>query len=145
MNKIIINDFFFVPVPKQARVLAEDLVCLLMLSHVQLFVTLWTVACQAPLSMGFFRQEYWNGWPLPLDGEGLFNSPLHSLWSSTSSITLQSLNPCLLNWTCLSPHRAYWYINSEGLNQRRFFFDLFPTANDHFCDHIHCLFWCLYL
>ena len=30
-------------------------------SHVQLFVTLWTVACQAPLSMGFSRQEYWSG------------------------------------------------------------------------------------
>ena len=29
-------------------------------SHVQLFATLWTVACQAPLSMGFFRQEYWS-------------------------------------------------------------------------------------
>ena len=32
-----------------------------MLSHVQLFATFWTVACQAPLSMGFFRQEYWSG------------------------------------------------------------------------------------
>ena len=31
------------------------------LSHVLLFVTLWTVAYQAPLSMGFSRQEYWNG------------------------------------------------------------------------------------
>ena len=31
------------------------------LSHVQLFATLWTVACQAPLSMGFSRQEYWIG------------------------------------------------------------------------------------
>ena len=31
------------------------------LSHVQLFVTLWTVAHQAPLSMGFSRQEYWSG------------------------------------------------------------------------------------
>ena len=31
------------------------------LSHVQLFATLWTVACQAPLSMGFPRQEYWSG------------------------------------------------------------------------------------
>ena len=31
-----------------------------MLSHVQLFVTPRTVACQAPLSMGFFRTEYWN-------------------------------------------------------------------------------------
>ena len=27
--------------------------------------TPWTVACQAPLSMGFFRQEYWNGLPFP--------------------------------------------------------------------------------
>ena len=31
------------------------------LSHLWLFATLWTVALQAPLSMGFFRQEYWNG------------------------------------------------------------------------------------
>ena len=34
-------------------------------SHVQLFVTLWTAAYQAPLSMGFSRQEYWSGVPLP--------------------------------------------------------------------------------
>ena len=30
----------------------------LSLSHVRLFVTLWTIACQTPLSMGFSRQEY---------------------------------------------------------------------------------------
>ena len=30
-------------------------------SHVRLCVTLWTVACQAPLSMGFSRQEHWSG------------------------------------------------------------------------------------
>ena len=30
-----------------------------------LFVTLWTIACQDPLSMGFSRQEYWSGLPLP--------------------------------------------------------------------------------
>ena len=30
------------------------------LSHIQLFVTLWTIACWAPLSMGFSRQEYWS-------------------------------------------------------------------------------------
>ena len=35
------------------------------LSHVQLFVTPWTAAYQAPPSMGFSRQEYWSGWPLP--------------------------------------------------------------------------------
>ena len=33
------------------------------------FSTLWTVALQAPLSMGFFRQEYWNGLPCPPPGD----------------------------------------------------------------------------
>ena len=43
-----------------------------MLSHfsrIRLFVTLWTVACQAPLSMGFSRQEYWSGLPFPSPGD----------------------------------------------------------------------------
>ena len=35
------------------------------LSCVQLLVTPWTAAYQAPLSMGFSRQEYWSGLPLP--------------------------------------------------------------------------------
>ena len=30
-------------------------------SHVELFATLWTIACQDSLSMGFSRQEYWSG------------------------------------------------------------------------------------
>ena len=34
-------------------------------SHVLLFVTLWTVARQAPLSMEFSREEYWSGLPFP--------------------------------------------------------------------------------
>ena len=34
------------------------------LSHVRLFTTPWTSAYQAPLSMGFSRQEYWSGVPL---------------------------------------------------------------------------------
>ena len=38
-------------------------------SHVQLFVTPWTVACQTPLSMGFCRQEYWSGLPFPFPGD----------------------------------------------------------------------------
>ena len=40
-----------------------------MLSHVQLFVTPWTVAHQAPLSTGFFRQEYSSGLPFPPPGD----------------------------------------------------------------------------
>ena len=35
------------------------------LSHVQLFVTPWTVAHHAPLSVEFSRQEYWSGLPFP--------------------------------------------------------------------------------
>ena len=35
------------------------------LSHVQLFVSPWTVAYQAPLSMGFARPEYWSGLSFP--------------------------------------------------------------------------------
>ena len=38
-------------------------------SHVQLFVTQWTIACQTPLSMGFSRQEYWSGLPFPPPGD----------------------------------------------------------------------------
>ena len=38
-------------------------------SHVQLLATTWTAAHQAPPSMGFSRQEYWSGVPLP--------SPVH--------------------------------------------------------------------
>ena len=38
------------------------------LSHVRLFATPWTAAHQAPPSMGFSRQEYWSGVPLPSPG-----------------------------------------------------------------------------
>ena len=39
------------------------------LSRVRLFATLWTVALQAPLCMGFSRQEYWSGLPCPPPGD----------------------------------------------------------------------------
>ena len=51
-----------------------------MLSHfscVQLFATLWTVALQAPLSLGFSRQEYWSGLPGP--PPGIFLIPVSNL------------------------------------------------------------------
>ena len=40
-----------------------------LLSRVQLLATPWTVAHQAPLSMGFSRQEYWSGLPFPSPGD----------------------------------------------------------------------------
>ena len=57
-----------------------------MLSHfsdVWFFSTLWTVACQPPVSMGFSRQEYWSGLPCPPPGDlpdlGIKPTPLMSL------------------------------------------------------------------
>ena len=45
------------------------MVCVHMLSSVQLFATLWTEGRQAPLSMGLSRQEYWSGLPFPPPGD----------------------------------------------------------------------------
>ena len=39
------------------------------LSNAPLFATLWTIACQAPLSIGLSRQEYWRTLPFPLPGD----------------------------------------------------------------------------
>ena len=69
-----------------------------MLSHfscVPLFVNLWTVACQAPLSMGFSSQEYWSGLPCPSPGDlpylGIepvsLTSPVLASWFFTISAT----------------------------------------------------------
>ena len=68
-------------------------VCLL-LSCVQLFVNLWTVAHQALLSMEFSSQEYWSGLPFPSPGD--LPDPGIKPWSSA----LQA--DCLLSepsWT----------------------------------------------
>ena len=61
-----------------------------MFSHVQLFATPWTVACQAPLSLGFPRQKYWSRLPFPppghqflLDFSTGFPSPQTSLVAQT--------------------------------------------------------------
>ena len=61
-----------------------------MLSRVRLFLTPWTVARQAPLSMGFFRQEYWSGLPCPPPGDlpnpGVDPSLLHLLHLQVGSL-----------------------------------------------------------
>ena len=44
------------------------IVVVLSQSHVPLFEIPWTVACQAPLCMGFPRQEYWSGLLFPSRG-----------------------------------------------------------------------------
>ena len=47
-----------------ARIRSQNVyvcVCVCVFNHVLLFASLWTVAHQDPLSMGFSRQEYWSG------------------------------------------------------------------------------------
>ena len=62
-------------------------------SHVQLFVTLWTVAQQAPVSMGFSRQECWDGLPFPPLGH-LYNPEIEpvSLISPALAATLFTIS-----------------------------------------------------
>ena len=56
---------FLYALVRWASFIDHSMLNVLSLSCVQLFATLWTVACQAPLSMGFPRQEYWRGLPFP--------------------------------------------------------------------------------
>ena len=66
-----------------------------MLCRVQLFGTSWTVAHQAPLSMGFSRQEYWSGLPCPPPGDipdlEIEPAPLVSPTLQADSLLLESL------------------------------------------------------
>ena len=65
-RKKIINIYQVLTLEKHACMLS-------FFCHVQVFVTLWTVAHQAPLSMGFSRQEYCNG--LPYSPPGFLSNP----------------------------------------------------------------------
>ena len=72
-----------------------------LLSHVRLLATPWTIAYQAPLSMGYSRQEYWSGVPLPslkwfidLQNSPLVGTLVHGdltkimLWGSKTFVTV---------------------------------------------------------
>ena len=58
--------FSTISTTREARLPA---VCVQLRSRVRLFVTPWTVACQAPLSVGFSRQEQWSGLPFLIPGD----------------------------------------------------------------------------
>ena len=75
-------------------------------SHVRLLVTPWTAAYQAPPSMGFSRQEYWSGVPLP---SPLLLSLLH--WQ-TGSLPLAPPGKPL---TSLSPYCVLMYEKSKAI------------------------------
>ena len=82
-------------------------------SRVRLFATLWTVAHQAPLSMGFSRQEYWSGLPFPSPGDlpdpgtepVSLTSPSLAGGFFTTCATWEALSPSLN--PSLSPHHPF--------------------------------------
>ena len=69
------------------------------LSRVRLFATQWTVAYQAPLSMGFSGQEYWSGLPFPSPG-GLPDPGIEPRSPSLEADTLTSEPPGKPNVHC---------------------------------------------
>ena len=86
-------------------------VCMLShFSHVQLCAILWTVACQAPLSMEFSRQEYWSGLPCPppraLPNPGIkpmsLTSPALAGGFFTTSATWEAPFTCFYYFMCKS-------------------------------------------
>ena len=103
-------------------------VCAKSLSHVWLFVTLWTIACQVPLSMGFSRQEYWSGLPCPPPGDlphpGIEPASLHLhgrrvlyRWATREAwwryINIYKEEPCKETHThikkeCVTPKAKQW-------------------------------------
>ena len=62
----------YVHAETHTQMIVDVCVCVCVLSrfsHVCLFVTLWAITHQAPLSMGFSKQEYWSELPCPLPGD----------------------------------------------------------------------------
>ena len=82
------------------------LACAQLLSHVQLFMTPWTVAHQAPLSMRFSRQEHWSGEPWPPPGDlpdpGIeLASPALAGWFFTINTTWEAQLKTSAFWKCI--------------------------------------------
>ena len=78
-----------------------------LLTHVRLFATPWTVAYQAPLSMGLSRQECWSGLPFPSPGDlpdpgiepGSPTLLAEALLSEPPGKPLRAIKEILTQWT----------------------------------------------
>ena len=104
-------------------------VCILScFSHVWLFATLWTVACQAPLSMGFSRQEYWSVLPCPPPGDG-----------PDPEIVLTSLISPALAGRFFTTSTICHHTNMSFLHQRNSFQPLSP--NSWLSNHLKSYHW----
>ena len=89
-------------------------------SCVQLFVTPWTIALQAPLSMGFSRQEYWSGLPCPPSGD-LPNPGIEPESLRSPALASGFFNGTPLQYSCLENpmYRAAWKAAGHGVTEGR--------------------------
>ena len=97
------------------------LVCVWVLNRfscIWLFATLWTLAHQAPLSMGFSRQEYWNGLPWPPPGE-LPNPGIKPASPGTLALQVDSLPLSHLGSLSLGKHLKTMETMRTGWTPRR--------------------------
>ena len=87
-------------------------------SHVWLFATLWTVAWQAPLSMGFSRQEHWSGWPChpprDLSGPGIEPAFLKSHALAGGFFTTSTTREALSRFSCVQLFAAPWTVAHQA-------------------------------
>ena len=90
--------------------------CAQLLTHAQLFATQWTVAHQAPLSMGFFRQEYWSGLPCP-PPEDLSNSGIKPRSPAFQADSL--------------PSESLGKSKNTGVGSQSLLQGIFPTQGSH--------------
>ena len=82
-------------------------------SHVRLSVTLWTAACQAPMSTGFSRQESWSGMPRPSPGN-LPDSGIEPACHASPAVACRFFTTSA---TWGAPHRIVVSINGENIGK----------------------------
>ena len=115
-------------------------------SPVQLFEIPWTIACQAPLSMGFFRWEYWSGFPCPPPGDlsgpeiksmALRSPALAGRFFTTSTTWKAHSWHTVFNWICIIQFTDYKLVNKDHILLMYIVFLL--KFLEHVCHEIKCM------
>ena len=112
-------------------------VCMCMFSHVRLIAIPWTVACQAPLSIEFSRQEYWSVLPFPTPGDLPYprsNSHLLTLLPrQVDSLPLHHLeSPIKIVWCSVQFSSVAQFSSVQSLSRVRLFITPWITAYQAF-------------
>ena len=86
------------------------------LSHVRLLATPWTAAHQAPPFIGFSRQEYWSGVPLPSPRVGSEGHPIHTYYCHSIHTHIQEVKSGYLKFiSSCCMFKAYSYLLNQSI------------------------------